>query len=135
VSPTVISSPSPSTVSVSVNVHNNGSVYDGTETVQLYIRDDVSSVTTPVLELRDWSRALVARGTVVQVLLELEFPKDFALFNQQQTWAVENGNFTIWVHHSTRAHWHCTDTTRRGHSTDSALSLSLRSVRVPPICD
>ncbi len=42
-------------VEVTVNVKNVGG-RSGTEVVQLYVRDDVASVTRPLRELKDWAR-------------------------------------------------------------------------------
>lgn len=47
---------------VSVEVRNTGALL-GDEVVQIYIRDDVSSVTRPVLELKAFQRVTLARGS------------------------------------------------------------------------
>lgn len=46
---------------VTVAVKNTGD-YAGEEIVQLYIRDEVSSVTRPIKELKDFKRIALAHG-------------------------------------------------------------------------
>ena len=49
------------TLEVSVTVTNTGKM-DGEEVAQLYLRDVVSTVTTPILALKDFQRVLVKAG-------------------------------------------------------------------------
>jgi beta-glucosidase len=48
-------------VEVTVDVTNTGKI-DGEETVQLYIRDEYSSATRPVKELKDFARIPLKAG-------------------------------------------------------------------------
>lgn len=80
-------------VDVSVDV-TNISPRSGDETVQLYIRDDVSSVTRPVKELRGFRRVTLApqeRRTVTFTLT----PHSFELWNRQMKRVVEPGTFRV----------------------------------------
>ena len=80
---------------VSVEVTNSGKVR-GDEVVQLYIRDEVSSVTRPVKELRGFRRISLAPGETKTV----EFPLGFAelsFLNRDMHRVVEPGTFKIMV--------------------------------------
>ena len=80
-------------VKVSIPVSNTGSVA-GTEIVQLYIRDDYSSVTRPVKELKDFARVELAPGETKTVEMTIT-PDKLAFYDQQMNWIVEPGTFTI----------------------------------------
>jgi beta-glucosidase len=80
---------------VSVEVTNAGKVR-GDEVVQLYIRDEVSSVTRPIKELRGFRRISLAPGETKTV----EFPLGFAelsFLNRDMHRVVEPGTFKIMV--------------------------------------
>ncbi len=94
--PTVLTDPATDHVTVSVMVTNNGS-RDGEEVVQLYLRDEVSSVTTPIIELRRWARVPISKGQSQLVTLQLNVPQDLQVFSQNEQFVVENGNFTLFV--------------------------------------
>jgi len=77
----------------SVDVTNTGSMA-GDEVVQLYIRDEVSSVTRPVKELRGFRRITLAPGETKTV----EFPLGFeglSFLNRYMRRVVEPGTFKI----------------------------------------
>ena len=80
-------------VDVDVTIVNSGERY-GNEVVQLYIRDDVSSVPRPVLELKGFQRVSLARGERTNVNFRLT-PDSLAFWNIDMKWAVEPGTFTI----------------------------------------
>lgn len=88
-------------VGIEIDVANIGT-RNGDETVQLYIRDDVSSVARPILELRRFRRVTLAPGQRTIVRFELA-PDDLALWNAQMNWVVEPGTFTISVGRSSAA--------------------------------
>lgn len=85
-------SPSETAV-VEVDVANAGE-RDGDEVVQLYIRDEVSSVPRPVLELRAFERVSLKAGERRTVRFELS-PDALAFWNIDMKWVVEPGIFTI----------------------------------------
>ena len=58
------------TLSVSVSL-SNPSQYDRTETVQLYVRDLVASITRPVMELKGFRQVSVKAGETIQVSIPL----------------------------------------------------------------
>jgi beta-glucosidase len=64
--------------------------------VQLYIRDDVSSVTRPVKELRGFRRVTLDPGETKTVELALG-PQELSFLNREMRRVVEPGTFTIMV--------------------------------------
>ncbi len=82
-------------VKISVVVKNTGD-REGDEVAELYIRDVVSSVTTPAIELRGFGRIHLKPGESGTVRFVLE-PDDLALWNRQMKRVVEPGEFKIMV--------------------------------------
>jgi beta-glucosidase len=80
---------------VSVDVTNSGSVR-GDEVVQLYIRDEVSSVTRPVKELRGFRRITLNPGDTTTVEFTLG-PEELSFLNRDMRRVVEPGSFKIMV--------------------------------------
>ena len=80
---------------VSVDVTNSGSVR-GDEVVQLYIRDEVSSVTRPVKELRGFRRITLDPGKTQTVEFTLG-PEEISFLNRNMQRVVEPGTFKIMV--------------------------------------
>ena len=80
---------------VSVDVTNSGAVR-GDEVVQLYIRDDISSVTRPVKELRGFGRITLNAGETKTVEFTLG-PDELSFLNRGMHRVVEPGTFTIMV--------------------------------------
>lgn len=82
-------------VTVSVEVSNTGKV-DGEEIVQLYIRDEYSSASRPVKELKDFARVTLKAGETKSVNFSLPASK-LAYYDKDMKWGVEAGNFKIMV--------------------------------------
>src|ERR1700687_4238602 len=80
---------------VSVDVTNTGKVR-GDEVVQLYIRDEVSSVTRPVKELRGFQRIALNPGETKTVEFSLG-PSELSFLNRDMRRVVEPGTFAIMV--------------------------------------
>jgi len=80
---------------VSVDVTNAGKMR-GDEVVQLYIRDEVSSVTRPVKELRGFRRITLNPGETKTVELALG-PNELSFLNREMRRVVEPGTFTVMV--------------------------------------
>jgi beta-glucosidase len=78
---------------IEVDVTNTGK-RAGDEVVQIYIRDDVSSVPRPVLELKAYKRVALAAGESQTLQFKL-MPDDLAFWNIDMKWVVEPGTFTI----------------------------------------
>jgi beta-glucosidase len=83
------------TTHVSVNVTNTGKVR-GDEVVQLYIRDEVSSVTRPIKELRGFRRISLNPGETKTVEFSLGF-EELSFLNRDMHKVVEPGTFKIMV--------------------------------------
>jgi len=78
---------------VTVDVVNTGS-RAGDEVVQLYVHDDLASVTRPLIELKRFQRVTLQPGERRTVTFELK-PNDLALWNMDMKRVVEPGTFTI----------------------------------------
>ena len=83
------------TVSVSVSVTNTGS-YDGDEVVQMYIRDQISSATRPVKELKGYQRIFLKKGETKQVSFDID-KSTLAFYDIDMNYCVEPGDFSIMV--------------------------------------
>ena len=82
-------------VRIGIKVRNSGE-YDGTEVVQLYIRDDVAKVARPVKELKGFCRVDLKRGEEKQVAFTIE-EEDLTYYDQNLTRRVDSGSFTVFV--------------------------------------
>jgi beta-glucosidase len=96
VGPPVLSAaniPSKDTVTVNVSVRNTGKVA-GDEVVQLYLHEQVTSVTEPTKVLRGFKRVSLAPGASTQVQFKLGWD-DFAIWDESMHQVVEPGTFDI----------------------------------------
>ncbi|MDR0413628.1 MAG: glycoside hydrolase family 3 C-terminal domain-containing protein [Dysgonamonadaceae bacterium] len=82
-------------VTVCLEVTNTGG-RDGAEIVQLYINDVVSSVETPVMELKGFAKVFLRAGETKKVTLHLT-PEHFSLIDKDMKRTVEPGDFDILV--------------------------------------
>ena len=82
-------------LTVSVDVQNTGN-RDGTEVVQLYIRDLVGSITRPVKELKGFERIALRAGEKRTVTFTLK-PEHLGFYNINNKFTVEPGDFKVWV--------------------------------------
>ena len=80
---------------VSITVTNEGP-YDGTEVVQLYVRDEYASVTRPVKELKAFKRVSLKAGESAEVTFAIT-PEMLQCYGADNRWSVEPGDFTILV--------------------------------------
>ena len=85
---------------VLVDVTNTGS-REGSEVVQLYIRDVVSSVTRPVKELKSFKKVTLKPGESTTVVLDIK-PASLAFYDVNMKYVVEPGDFEIMVGTSSR---------------------------------
>jgi beta-glucosidase len=85
---------------VLVDVVNTGK-RAGSEVVQLYIRDLVSSVTRPVKELKGFRRVWLQPGDRATVALDIT-PGSLAFFDVNMKYVVEPGDFEIMIGTSSR---------------------------------
>ena len=87
--------PKDGTVTVSFMLANTGD-REGTEVVQVYVRDVVGSVTRPVKELKHFERVSLKAGE--QRRLEVRIPvADLAFYGLDGEKKVEPGDFQLWV--------------------------------------
>jgi beta-glucosidase len=84
-------------VKVSFDVTNNGTAA-AEEVVQLYVRDDLATVTTPVMQLRAFARLpALEPGATRRVTLALDVLRDLWLVDRDLQKVVEPGTFTLMV--------------------------------------
>lgn len=83
------------TIDVSVTVTNTGSC-DGAETVQLYYRDEISSVMQPVIQLCGFEKVEIKAGKSKKVTIPLKI-SDLAIVHPDLKTYVEPGKFTIYI--------------------------------------
>lgn len=81
------------TILVTTEITNTGEV-DGEEVAQLYIRDNVSSVTRPVKELKGYQRVFLKAGETKTVEFTLG-AESLAFYDIDMNYVVEPGTFTI----------------------------------------
>ncbi|MFI8377287.1 glycoside hydrolase family 3 N-terminal domain-containing protein [Leeuwenhoekiella sp. NPDC079379] len=82
-------------IEVQVTVKNTGEVA-GDEVVQLYLIDEVSSVVTPVKQLRGFERIHLAPGESKTVKFVLT-PEELALYNAEMKHVAEAGSFEVQI--------------------------------------
>lgn len=82
-------------IAVSCKVKNTGNC-SGDEVVQLYLRDEVSSVTTYTKVLRGFERIALEPGEEKTVHFLLT-PQDLGLWNKDMRFVVEPGSFKVMV--------------------------------------
>jgi beta-glucosidase len=80
---------------VSIDVTNKGT-RDGSEVVQLYIRDLVGSVTRPVKELKGFQKISLKAGETKSVNFSLGI-KDLSFYNSDLKFVAEPGEFHVFV--------------------------------------
>jgi len=112
-------------LSVAITVTNTGA-RPGEEIVQLYLRDDVASVTRPVRQLRGFRKVQLAPGEARELTFTLD-QADFALLDSDFSPVIEAGTFTVFVGADST-----TENQARFELTDGrALSISGQSVPSP----
>ena len=82
-------------IQISVDVKNTGD-RRGAEVVQLYINDVISSVTTPVKELKGFEKVLLNPGETKTVTFTLT-PEHLSLLDRNLRRVVEPGTFDIMI--------------------------------------
>ena len=83
------------TVNVSFTLTNTGDC-DGTETVQVYVRDLVGSITRPVKELKAFERVALKAGESRRLSVQIPVA-DLAFYGLDGVKKVEPGDFQLWV--------------------------------------
>ncbi|WP_427968274.1 glycoside hydrolase family 3 N-terminal domain-containing protein [Altererythrobacter sp.] len=80
-------------VTVRVPVSNKGKM-TGDEVVQVYLRDEISSVTRPVKELAGFKRVTLKPGETRMVEVDIR-PEAFSFWNRDMKFVTEPGSFTL----------------------------------------
>ena len=78
-----------------ITVTNTGN-FEGTETVQLYIRDLVGSVTRPVKELKGFQKVFLKKGESREVVFPITV-EDLRFYNSDLKRIYEPGEFRVFV--------------------------------------
>jgi beta-glucosidase len=82
-------------VTLSFDLANSGKV-EGTEIVQLYLRDMVSSVVRPLKELKGFQKVHLKPGETRRVSFTID-RDTLSFFNSQLAWGAEAGDFKLMV--------------------------------------
>lgn len=82
-------------INISCKIKNTGKI-KGDEVVQLYLRDEVSSVTTYTKVLRDFERISLEAGEEQMVHFRLR-PQDLGLWDKNMNFRVEPGKFKVMI--------------------------------------
>ena len=80
---------------ITIPVKNTGK-YAGKEVVQLYIRDEVGTITMPVKELKGFEKIELAAGETKEVVFEIT-PELLKFYNSDLKFDWESGDFQIMV--------------------------------------
>jgi len=83
-----------------ITITNSGK-YDGEETVQLYIRDMVGSITRPVKELKGFQKVILKAGESKTLSFGLTV-EDLKFFNKDLQWVAEPGDFKVFIGSNSR---------------------------------
>jgi beta-glucosidase len=82
-------------VNISVDITNTGK-YKGDEVVQLYFKDETSSVTVYESQLRGFERVSLNPGETKTINFTLR-PDDLKLLDKKMKWVVEPGTFEVLI--------------------------------------
>lgn len=80
---------------ISFDVENTGSL-TGDEVAQLYVVDEISSVVTPIMQLKQFERKTIGVGKKERYTFQLS-KDDLKLWNANNTWKTEKGKFKLLV--------------------------------------
>jgi beta-glucosidase len=82
-------------LTASVTLTNTGN-YDGEEVVQLYIKDEVGSITRPVKELKGFQKIFLKKGESKTVSFTID-EKMLRFYNADLKHVSEKGSFQVFV--------------------------------------
>jgi beta-glucosidase len=88
-------------VQVTVNVTNAGD-REGDEVAQLYLREDTTSVETPIRSLAGFSRIHLRPQETRTVIFRIP-QSQLAVWNAEGKWTIEPGQFKVWAGGSSQA--------------------------------
>ncbi|HOV35249.1 MAG TPA: glycoside hydrolase family 3 N-terminal domain-containing protein [Dysgonamonadaceae bacterium] len=82
-------------ISINFTLTNSGN-RDGEEVVQLYVRDVVSSVATPPIQLKDFQRIGLKKGESKKIHFDIS-PSQLAIYNREMQLDTEPGEFILMI--------------------------------------
>lgn len=82
-------------LTASVTLTNTGN-YDGEEVVQMYIKDDVASITRPLKELKGFQKVFLKKGESKTVTFTID-EKLLRFYNTDLKHASEKGSFQVYI--------------------------------------
>jgi beta-glucosidase len=82
-------------ITASVTVTNTGN-YDGEEVVQLYIKDEVGSITRPLKELKGFQKVFLKKGESKTVAFSID-EKMLRFYNADLRYVSEKGSFQVFI--------------------------------------
>ena len=82
-------------ITISVTVQNTSDI-DGEEVVQLYLQDEIGSITRPVKELKGFKKLMIKGGSSEQVSFTIK-RQDLAFYRKDFTYGTEAGSFKVFV--------------------------------------
>ncbi|SHE80301.1 glycoside hydrolase family 3 N-terminal domain-containing protein [Chryseobacterium takakiae] len=88
------------TIIAKVSVKNTG-LREGSEVVQLYVKDLIASVSRPIIELKGFQKVHLKPGESKQVTIEVPV-KDLRFLDQNMKWKVEKGTYRIFIGNSSK---------------------------------
>lgn len=115
-------------IDVALNVTNTGSK-EGKEVVQIYIRDIVSSVVTPVKQLKAFQKVALKAGESKRVKLTIPVSELYIRDSKNEK-KVESGEFELQIGNSSD-HILLRDTISVGHLLEEGVSTNKITARVP----
>ena len=68
----------------------------GKETGQMYLRDDVSSLTRPEMKLKRFSKVALKKGEEKTINFKLS-ADDLEFYNEKGEFLIESGAFTLFI--------------------------------------
>jgi beta-glucosidase len=80
---------------VHLKIKNTGK-YDGEEVVQLYIRDQLSSLAQPLKQLKGFQRVFLKAGEEKELSFRIN-PEILKMLDKDIRWVVEPGEFRIMI--------------------------------------
>lgn len=80
---------------ISIEIKNTGD-FDGTEIVQLYIRDLVGSVTRPVKELKGFKKVFIKKGESAKVSFSIN-SEALKFYDKDSNYVAEAGDFLAFI--------------------------------------
>jgi beta-glucosidase len=89
------------TITASINVTNTGA-REGIETVQLYLRDMIGSLTRPVQELKGFQQVSLKPGETKNISFTID-EKMLRFYNEQLNYVSEPGDFKVMIGGSSNA--------------------------------